>query len=236
MLKIALCIKKTKLASVMENMILRYQKESNILLTVDVFSDVRELEHSIRADYMYDLFVLEFKEVSKKLPKIRKWIELYNDKAELVLVSSEIIELENWFEIRPMDILIYPFTYERLTKMLYTVRDEGSKDKYFHFSYKRRKYRIPLDEILYFESADRKINIITKGNQYIFYGKLQEIADKLSHEDFIYVHKSYIVNGKYIQEYSYREITMVNFEKIPISQKNRKRVRIYEVRTEKDEF
>ena len=71
MLKIALCIKKTKLASVMENMILRYQKESNILLTVDVFSDVRELEHSIRADYMYDLFVLEFKEVSKKLPKIR---------------------------------------------------------------------------------------------------------------------------------------------------------------------
>lgn len=57
-----------------------------------------------------------------------------------------------------------------------------------------------------------------------FYGRLREVAQRLP-EDFIAIHKSYIVNKEYIFRYTYEMVELVNGTILTISPANRKQIR-----------
>jgi DNA-binding LytR/AlgR family response regulator len=59
----------------------------------------------------------------------------------------------------------------------------------------------------------------------VFYGKLSEVEDKLRSQDFIMIHKSYLINFNHVVEYTYDYVKMSNKETLTISQNNRKAVR-----------
>ncbi len=58
-----------------------------------------------------------------------------------------------------------------------------------------------------------------------FYGKLSEIKQKLENNNFISIHKSYLVNYCHVIEYQYEHVKMSNNTMLPISQQHRKVVR-----------
>ena len=52
-------------------------------------------------------------------------------------------------------------------------------DFYFRYSYQRIKYKIPVREILYFESNKRKVLIVTEKETFVVYSKLSQIQEGL---------------------------------------------------------
>jgi two-component system response regulator LytT len=54
-------------------------------------------------------------------------------------------------------------------------------------------FRIPHQEILYFESERRKIHCVTQTRTYSFYGKLDEVAQELEQAGFVRIHQRYLV-------------------------------------------
>lgn len=58
-----------------------------------------------------------------------------------------------------------------------------------------------------------------------FYGKLSEIQRTLEQNDFILIHKSYLINYYHVVEYQYEFVKMSNTVILPISQQHRKAVR-----------
>lgn len=224
MFNIALCINETEWIAETENMILKYSEANNIPMAVDVFCGLNELGKLGSKVYTYDLFILDLREISKTMPVVITMIREKNDGAEIVFITTKMIQIENWYEIRPIDILVYPFTYERFVKTLHAAIHQINS-RYFQFSYKHNMHSVLYEDILYFESINRQINIVATNHKYAFYGKLKEVSLSLPQEEFLYVHKSYIINKRYIQEYSYRECVMTDMRRIPISQINRKEVR-----------
>lgn len=82
-----------------------------------------------------------------------------------------------------------------------------------------------MKDILYFESDGKKVKIVLLDQTHEFYSKLLEIEEELDNQDFIYIHKSYLVNYYHVIEYQYDHVKMSNKTILPISQQHRKSVR-----------
>lgn len=91
--------------------------------------------------------------------------------------------------------------------------------------YKRPEYsKIALRDILYFASEGRKVNLIAKNLEDSFYHKLDDIETILAAKNcrFLRIHKSYLVNTRYIVNYDRKNIELINGERLIISEYNRK--------------
>lgn len=106
---------------------------------------------------------------------------------------------------------------------LYTV---AIKSIYFECLVDKVSRRVFLSEILYFKSDDKKIRIIlTNGEEISFYGKLKDIRMSVPENSFLVIHKSYMVNYEYVNEYTYEWVKMINGDILNISKAHRKEVR-----------
>ena len=55
-------------------------------------------------------------------------------------------------------------------------------------------YRIPFSAILYFASDRRRVTCVTAGREYVFYGRLDEVAAEVGAE-FVRIHQRYLVRA-----------------------------------------
>jgi DNA-binding LytR/AlgR family response regulator len=94
--------------------------------------------------------------------------------------------------------------------------DDGDSFTY----YVRPDYEhIALRDIIYFASEGRRTHIITNTYRDSFYQKLDEIENivKPKNCDFLRIHKSYLVNTKYISGFSRNHVTLLNGDRLRVS-------------------
>ena len=85
--------------------------------------------------------------------------------------------------------------------------------------------KIPIKEIIYFESEGKKVRMITEKESYEFYSKLSDVEQQLGSRDFIFIHKSFLINFSFVIEYEYESVKMSDQNVLSISQRYRKQVR-----------
>lgn len=86
---------------------------------------------------------------------------------------------------------------------------EQNKVRSFKFKIGRMEREILTDDIMYFSSADHKINITLTNNETVsFYGRLDEIEKEIReiNTSFLRVNKSYLVNTEYMTGINRKEI------------------------------
>lgn len=76
--------------------------------------------------------------------------------------------------------------------------------------------KIPVDDIFYIESSNRKIIISMRDEKIECYGKIGEMESELR-EGFFRVHKGYLINMNYVESYSRTEVWLKNGSSLPIS-------------------
>ena len=83
------------------------------------------------------------------------------------------------------------------------------KERVFVFENKPRIYRIKLNDILYFESYNRLINVnLVSGEMIQTKGKISELEQELRSRNFIRIHKSYLINVRYIKKITTKTVTI----------------------------
>lgn len=95
----------------------------------------------------------------------------------------------------------------------------------FIYSKGQNKYRIPIKDIVYFESINHEINIVTTKETDVYYGAMKDVAEQLSSTHFILIHRSYLINYNQTRNIKYEEVTMSNNKMLSISRPRRKEVR-----------
>lgn len=79
-----------------------------------------------------------------------------------------------------------------------------------------RTRKIPSDEIYYIESSSRKV-ILSLGQKKIeYYGKIGELENELR-QSFFRIHRGYLVNMKYVEQYDRTQVRMKNGDELLIS-------------------
>ena len=114
------------------------------------------------------------------------------------------------FELNVVDYLLKPFSFERFLKAVNKVESNKIQDTghakpisktYAYFKVDRKNLRVEYDEILYVEGLSNYVKIHLKDKDLVVYHKLIDLENLLPKDQFVRIHKSYIIAINKIKAY-----------------------------------
>lgn len=227
MIKIAICDNEYQTAVEIEQWITTISEKRFIEADTDVFSDGEELIHEIERINSYDIIFLDIEmEIMDGIKTAKKIREIDKNVVIIYVSGYEAYAIET-FEVNPFRFIVKPVKKEMFEKIyLAAVERVTLDDAFFQFKYGKSFYKESLEDIIYFESNRRIINIITVHGNFKFYGKLNEVQERVAtaKTTFLRIHQSYLVNYKYINRLSYDFVEMRNGVRLSISEEKQKMI------------
>lgn len=238
MFRIAICDDEKAVASQIENILLKYSKRTYLEVDITMFYSGEELYRYIESGHEFDLIYLDIEmkimsglEVGKKIRNIMK-----DHKTEIVYISGKDGYDRKLFDVQPLHFIPKPISPKMVIKDLKLAMLRGDKLRGI-FTYRKtiETYKVQIKDIMYFESLNREIKIVTINNEDTFYGIIQEIFETVAKYQFIRIHRSYVVNYRHVAIFKYDKVIMRNGIQLTISQPRRKEVREIQLCIEQEE-
>jgi len=123
-----------------------------------------------------------------------------------------------------VDYLVKPFSFDRFLKAINKAKDrievsknpseENSRETIF-LNVDKTLHKIILNDILFIESDRNYITVVTETQKLSYIDSLKNWIVKLPKNQFIQVHKSFIINSKFVDKISGNTL-FVKSNKIPI--------------------
>lgn len=227
MLNIAICDDDIQTTGRMEMMIQKISKQNFVDTEIEVFWDGESLVDAIIQGCCFDIIYLDIEMDKEDGISAAKRIRVYDKNVLIIYVTSHENHMKESFSVRPFQFLVKPVSEQQMEvcfKAAY--EDINNGDFYFRYSYQRVNHKVPVRDILYFESNRRKVSIVTEKDTFVLYGKLSEIESSLQRckVSFLRVHQSFLVNYKHVDGQAYDFVVMDNGKKISISEDRRKMI------------
>ena len=228
MLRIGICDDEELITKRLMRILYSLEKNQSENYDIEVYTDSVKLSEKLSAGKRYDLIFLDI-----ELPKINgievgKYIreKLNNEIVQIAYISAKTEYAMELFDYRPINFLQKPLDKEKVLKVIDKYMILREQDNYI-FSYKKNRefFDIPMSEIMYFESSYRKVKVYMRNGEDEFYDSLDKVYKKLKAKNFLFIHKSIIVNYNFIRKMAYEEVTLFDGTVLPISQIRRKAIR-----------
>lgn len=148
-------------------------------------------------------------------------IREFDKELYIVFVTGYRDYVFDGYKVNALDYVIKPAGTERLSEVLGRVREKifDKREENFIFKNPEGTYRIPLENISYFYSDKRKVNVVLKEKDekeaYSFYGKLDQVETQLSGA-FVRIHQRYLVNPGQVTYIGGESVT-VGGKELPMS-------------------
>lgn len=133
------------------------------------------------------------------------------------------------YQLNAIDYLLKPISHERFLNSLSkffkihsgrSILPESNKtsdlDRYIFLRVDRKNTRVFLNDILYVQGLKDYVIVKAKDKDFITYLKLNYLAAKLPEQQFIRIHKSYIVATSKVASYTSLDIELENGVELPI--------------------
>lgn len=228
MFKIAICDDEQRICSEIEEILLTFQREPYSGIDIEVFYSGENLYKYIKNEHVFDLIFLGIKLNGLNGIEIGRMIREKMDDyiTKIVYISGEDYYNRKLFDVQPLLFLSKPLNHQKVIKALRLAMKLSNKFDWV-FTYKRayEVFRIPIKDIIYFESLDRKIKLVSTNKEDFFYGTINDVLQRVVKYQFIQIHRSYIINYAHTRLFRYDEVIMSNSAILPISQSRRKEVR-----------
>ncbi len=237
MIRIAIVDDADVICESIENFLNKFSKNNGIGIEFDSFYSGTEIIERLKNAY-FDCIFLDIEIGKKSGIDVSRFLRetLKNETTEIIYISSHRQYAIDLFDFDPITFLLKPIDKEKLIlafkKFLKRLK---ISEEIFAFKTGRELYRVPLKDILYFESCDHKIILHTGEDNFEFYDKMDRLVSLLESQKFLNVHKSYLVNSKHIQKYEYELITIDDGKVIPIAQSKRKTIREWQLENDIEE-
>lgn len=238
MFKIAICDDEQIITSQIENILLKYSKRTYLEVDITVFYSGERLCKHIELEHGFDLIYLDIEMESMNGLEVGKNIRntMKDHKTEIVYISGKDGYDRQLFDVQPLHFIPKPIDPKMIIENLKLAILRADKlGGVFTYRKTIETYKVPIKDIIYFESMDRELRIVTINNEDIFYGTIQQIFETVAKYQFFKIHRSYIVNYRHIAIFKYDEVIMSNGIRLPISQSKRKEVREIQLSIEQEE-
>lgn len=227
MYNIGICDDGKNICADIEKMLLQYAKEQDIQVDINVWYSGEGLRDYLEAGNHLDILFLDIELFKMTGIEVGNYIRKQLDDMgmQIVYISGKSSYAQQLFKTQPLDFLVKPISQMQINDTMETaLKIIKKKEERFEFQQGKEYYYVPMGDIVYLGSEKRKIKVVTMKETFEFYGRLKEVAKRLS-EDFIVIHQSYIVNKEYVFRYTYEMVELVNGAILTISPAKRKLVR-----------
>lgn len=238
-MKIAICDDENIVCSQIEEIILKYAKVTHRNISISIFSDGNRLCDILEKGEFYDLIFLdiEMSEIDGITAGeiIRNIFD--NQVTHIIYISWKEHYCMQLFKLRPTDFLLKPISEDEIIKEINLVEKLMHRNNQI-FTYKKghELIKTPLKNILYFESINKTISIVSTNGTDVFYDKIDNVFNMVQKHRFLRIHQSYVVNYVHIARFGYEKVKMTDGKILPISQSKRKEIRALQIAFEKEDI
>lgn len=125
------------------------------------------------------------------------------------------------FDVEAFQYLVKPVDERRFSEVFRRAADrlsllERQRQRRLVIQYAGASRVVPLERICYAESQGHKVLLHLKEETLEYYGKIGELERELGGQ-FARIHKGYLVNLGYVEEYTRGQVTLTGGEKLMIS-------------------
>ncbi len=116
--------------------------------------------------------------------------------------------------LKPIDTQKFAEVFHRAAKQISALQEQQRRN--LVIQYNNTNKAIPLNHIYYVESRNHKAVIHSKEGKFEYYAKMEDLETELSGQ-FYRIHRGYLINLSYVDEYSKLEVTLMNGDKLLVS-------------------
>ena len=163
------------------------------------------------------------------LPKLKgfDFIRTIKNPPKIIVTTAYRDYAVQAFELNAIDYLVKPIEFSRFltaVSKLFQAKPvfhlpaqgkPGGERTHLFFNVRSKRVKVFLDEILYIESLREFIRITTKTKSIMTKFQLSKVEEMLKDNNFIRVHRSFIVSREKIDAFSSTEVE-INNKQIPI--------------------
>ncbi|MGB0868163.1 MAG: LytR/AlgR family response regulator transcription factor [Flavobacteriales bacterium] len=157
------------------------------------------------------------------------FLKQLSPKAEIIITTANPNFALEGFRLNLTDYLMKPIEYIKfiqatskaiekikLSKKLLEANTSNKEDGYLFLKVDKKQIKIYIKNIVYIEGAWNYIIIHSTSQQYIVHEKMKVLESRLSQQNFLRIHKSYIVNIDFL-EFIEGNLGYFNGKELPIS-------------------
>lgn len=186
------------------NYFCNYHNEVNFDIYNDNFLDI-----SFDKKYDYIFLDIDLHESYNGINLAEHIIEL-NSLADIVFISSHIDFIHETLFIRPF-YFIRKMVYKSDIEAFFNIIEKNIKLNHeICLNYKGEKRIVNVNKIIMIEGQTHQLTVTTEDK--IFYDNrtLKSILESLPKERFVQIHKGYIINLKYVYDYTTKVVKLSN--------------------------
>ncbi len=204
---------------------LDYNKEFHLIAS---FSNTKEAEKFLKYNKV-DLIFLDI-----KMPG-QSGIEFYRnltEKPPVIFTTAHADYALEGYDLGIIDYLLKPFSAVRFKKSLERSKQylfkpvEKNEIKLISIKSGFELIRINIEDIMYVSSLGNYVRIIMKDEEVLGNHSLKDINELINSMDFIQVHRSYLINKKYVTKLS-KNTLHIDDVLIPIGETFLKNVKLF---------
>ena len=208
MLSIAICDDEEYFRITEKQLILKYMAGKNCECMIDMYESGKELLALKSAISQYHIIFLDVNmeeidgiETAKEIRKITKDVFI-------VFVTA---------------FITYALEGYKVDAVRYLIKDHESlenEENEMTFDFQEGKTTISLENLIYVESNLHRLVFYMAGEDavhYTIYTKLDDVAESLQNKGFCRIHKSYLVNLKYVESVERYRAVLSNGKSLAIS-------------------
>lgn len=232
MFNIAICDDDKAICSQLENILLNYSSNNHFKIEISVFYSGESLLHFLNKGNFFELIFLDIEMGQINGIKVGNHIRkvLKNYTSEIIFISNHDSYDRQLFDYQPLHFISKPIKSDIVIDDLkLALKHHGRVTGSFRYQKSHNTHKVSINDIIYFESLNREIKILTTRENDFFYGRLEEVKSNVSKYLFFHIHRSYLINCNHIKILRYSEVVMSNGDTIPISRAKRQQFRNFQL-------
>lgn len=215
-MRIAICDDDKNLCSQIHQFISETYKELDWL--IDIYHSGEEfLEHAVAAKRRYDILFLDIEMHRISGMKVANVIKQQNLHTYVIFITSHDEFAPMGYEVAAFRFIVKPLSKAKLTEAIEAVRLAGLQDKTICVQNGSGVSRLYLNDILYFEAQNQEVVIYTVDQTLTHRENISHYTEQLKKDDFYRIHRSYLINLRYVRSFGNTEVVLNNGVTLPLS-------------------
>ena len=230
MISIAICDNEQIFLNQYHKKLKMVAKKLNIDLDIHQFSSGESLLFHLE-DYPNHFQIIYLDIVMDGLNGIETALKLrkLNSAVKIIFLTSSKDYVYSAFDANASNYLIKSLHDDKFDDVFLTVYNQVKSEliePLFTIKTQNANYLIPFSEIAYFESYKRLIICHKSNNEKIeYYYKISDLVIDLETQPFVLIHRSFLVNMKFILKFSKTDVHLKNGVVLPVSRNNYEEVK-----------